>query len=153
MDEDSLSALRCTLQKIYEEEDDVIRFRAGVDNVEKGEKITPYFFRSIEQNRKESNIKRLVTEEYPSGTVTRAETMQAIEKHFTSIFTDKEKNAHVPNKWWTGLETLPTDMSKELDSDVTLNEITMALFKLMKEVPVKRWFNCSILWILLSHHL
>ena len=115
MDEDSLSELRRTLQKLYEEEDDGIRFRAGVDNVEKGEKITPYFFRRIEQNRKESNIKTLVTDEYPTGTVTRQETMQAIEKHFTSIFTDKERNAHVDKKWWAGLETLPEDMRKDLD--------------------------------------
>ena len=133
LDEESLSALRQTLQKIFEEEDDVIRFRAGIDNVEKGEKITPYFFRTIEQNRKESNIKRLVTEEYPTGTITREETMQAIEGHFKHVFTDKEKNAHIPEGWWNGLEKLPEDMSKELDSEVTLNEITTALFKLMKE--------------------
>ena len=43
-DQDEITELRRHLHKIYEEEDDVIRFRAGLENIEKGEKITPFFF-------------------------------------------------------------------------------------------------------------
>ena len=72
----------------------MIRFRAGLDNIEKGEKITPFFFQTIEQNRKESNITSLKTDKYPTGTVTKKETMGELEQHFTKIFADQEKDSN-----------------------------------------------------------
>jgi hypothetical protein len=42
---------RAELQTFVEREDEVIRFRAGVDQVEKGEKVTPFFFNQIQSKR------------------------------------------------------------------------------------------------------
>jgi hypothetical protein len=47
---------RAELQKFVEREDEVIRFRAGVDQVEKGEKVTPFFFNQIQSKRLQSNV-------------------------------------------------------------------------------------------------
>jgi hypothetical protein len=44
---------RAELQKFVEREDEVIRFRAGV---EKGEKVTPCFFNQIQSKRLQSNV-------------------------------------------------------------------------------------------------
>jgi hypothetical protein len=46
---------RVELQKFVEREDEVIRFRAGIDQVEKGEKVTPFFFNQIQSKRLQSN--------------------------------------------------------------------------------------------------
>jgi hypothetical protein len=42
---------RAELQKLVEREDEVIQFRTGVDQVEKGEKVTPFFFNQIQSKR------------------------------------------------------------------------------------------------------
>ena len=132
-DESTIDDLRKHLHKIYEEEDDVIRFRTGLDIIEKGEKITPFFFRTIEQNRKESNILKLKTDNFPQGTITKKETMGEIENHFKNVFADKEKDKETPSSWYDGIKQIPEDVSKSLDENVTLNDITTALYKFMKE--------------------
>ena len=132
-DQDEIAELRRHLHKIYEEEDDVIRFRAGLDNIEKGEKVTPFFFRTIEQNRKESNITSLKTDKYPSGTVTKKETMGELEQHFSKVFADQYKDKEIPPQWFDGIKRIPDELSKSLDENIKLNDITNALFKLMKE--------------------
>ena len=48
------------------EEDDIIRFRSQINEVEGGEKISSYFFRKIRQNREESNVECIKTEEFPT---------------------------------------------------------------------------------------
>ena len=131
-DEQTLSELGNTLHKIYEWEDDVIRFRAGLDHTEKGEKITSFFFRAIDYNRKASNVTRLKTDEHPAGTISREETMKAIEKHYKATFSDKEKNVPVPESWWQGLNKIPQELSNDLDAEVTRNDIAHTLFKRMQ---------------------
>ena len=132
-DETSIDELKQQLHKIYEEEDDVIRFRTGLDVIEKGEKITPFFFRTIEQNRKESNVLTLKTENYPQGTSTKLETMKEIEGHFKRTFADDDKEKDTPDEWYEGIKKIPDEISKSLEENVKLNDITHALFKLMKE--------------------
>ena len=132
-DEHIISELGNALHKIYEWEDDVIRFRAGLDHIEKGEKITSFFFRSIEHNRMASNVNRLITTDHPSGTITRKETMDAIEQHFKATFSDKEKNVHVDESWWQGIKKITPELSDELDAEVTKNDIAHTLFKQMPE--------------------
>ena len=102
--EEEILELRRHLHKIYEEEDDAIRFCAGLEIVEKGEKITPFFFRTIEQNRKESNITSLKTDLHPRGTITKKETMEELERHFTNVFADKEKDKQIPDSWYDGIK-------------------------------------------------
>ena len=132
-DQDEIAELRRHLHKVYEEEDDVIRFRAGLQNIEQGEKITPFFFRTIEQNRKESNITSLKTDKYPRGTVTKKETMGELEEHFTKVFADQGKDREIPSQWFDGIKKVPEELCKSLDENIKLNDITNALFKLMKE--------------------
>ena len=91
-DQAAIDELRRHLHKIYEEEDYTIRFRTGIDAIEHGEKVTPFMFRTIAQNRKQSNITRLKTDKYPQGTITKKETMDAVEQHFKNVFADKERN-------------------------------------------------------------
>ena len=47
MDEKERAEIQERLRKIYEAENDVIRFCRGLDFIEMGEKITPFFFRTI----------------------------------------------------------------------------------------------------------
>jgi hypothetical protein len=58
---------RAELQKFVEREDEVIRFRAGIDQVEKAEKVTPFFFNQIQSKRLQSNITCLKTDRFPGG--------------------------------------------------------------------------------------
>ena len=131
--ESEITELRRHLHKIYEEEDDAIRFRTGLDVIEHGEKVTPFMFRKIEQNRKESNITMLKTIDNPQGTITKKETMEALEQHFKSVFSDKDKNRKVPDDWYEGMKKIPQELSDKLEEAITQNDITKALFKLMSE--------------------
>ena len=70
------------LHKYYEEDDARVRFRAKVDDHENGEKVTPYFFNKIKQNRIDSNINQLKTAKYPNGTNSRKQTMDALDSHY-----------------------------------------------------------------------
>ena len=132
-DQEEITQLRKQLHKVYEEEDEVIRFRTGLNEIEKGEKVTPFFFRTIERNREESNVTKLITEDFPNGTVSKKETMDEIEKHFKATFADKDKNKDTPEDWFEGLKRVPEEVSEKLDKPVTLNDITNALFKLVSE--------------------
>ena len=56
---EEMSEAKMLLEKHFQEEDDVIRFRSQIDEVEGGEKISSYFFRKIRQNREESNVESI----------------------------------------------------------------------------------------------
>ena len=128
-----LHNLRTQLQKIYEEEDDAIRFRTGLDVIEKGEKITPFFFRTIDMNHKESNILKLKTDSHPNGTISKKETMDAIQDHYAKIFSDPDRDKEIPDEWFDGIAKVPEAVSATLDANITPNDLTTALFKLMCE--------------------
>ena len=81
---------------------DQIRFRAGLDNIAKGQKITPFFFRTIEQNRKGSNITSLKTDNYPRGTVTKKETMG-------ELLADQGKDKGIPSQWFDTIKRFWTN--------------------------------------------
>ena len=58
----------------------------------KGEKRSVLiFFRKIQQNREESNIESIRTEEFPNGTKNRTDTTKAIHTRFKRTFQDKKK--------------------------------------------------------------
>ena len=132
-DEEEIQQLRSQLHKIYEEEDEVIRFRTGLSEIEYGEKVTPYFFRTIQRNREESNVTKIVTEKYPNGTMSKKETMEVIENHYREAFADKDKDREIPEKWFEGINKMPEEISKKLENKITLNDVTNALFKLVSE--------------------
>jgi exonuclease III len=81
---------RAKLQKHFQEEDDVIRFRANLEETEHDERITLFFFKKIMSNRQEINVTCIKTSEYPNGTETREETMDALESHYKEMFTEKQ---------------------------------------------------------------
>ena len=119
------------LERFFQEKDESIRFRSNVDEVEGGEKISAFFFRKIQQNREESNIESIRTEEFPDGTKNRADTMKAIHTHFKRTFQDKEKICNVDDTWWETVPTISDELKETLDRPVTLNDLTVALFKNM----------------------
>ena len=127
--ESELLIAKEALRKIYDDEDDIIRFRTGLDNIEHGEKITPYFFRTIEQNRSTSNVHSLKTAAHPYGTTTRSETMNTLECHFKKQFSDANPNVEVEDEWWKGLPKISDELQASLEKDITNNEITTVLFK------------------------
>ena len=133
IDDENIAMLRKDLQKIYEEEDDAIRFRAGLDVIEKGEKISPFFFRTIQMNRDDSNISKLRTEAFPNGTTTKQETMDELENHFKRVFEDPEKEKEIPARWYDGIKKIPEDLKEKLDENIKLNDLTTVLFKFMVE--------------------
>jgi hypothetical protein len=124
---------RAELQKFVEREDEVIRFRAGVDQVEKGEKATPFFFNQIQSKRLQSNVTCLKTDRFPGGTVARKETMSELESHFKNEFAEPQATSFVDPKWWEDLPQIDSNLRDKLDSDPTLNEITRVLFKESKD--------------------
>jgi hypothetical protein len=73
----------------------VIRLRAGVDQVEKGEKVTPFFFNQIQSKCLQSNVTCLKTEKFPGGTVSRKETMSELESHFQNEFAEPQATSFV----------------------------------------------------------
>jgi hypothetical protein len=121
---------RAELQKFVEWEDDVILFRAGVDQVEKGEKVTPFFFNQIQSKRLQSKVTCLKTDKFPSGTVSRKDTMSELKSHLKNKFAEPQASSFVDPKWWEDLPKIETSLREKLDSDPTLNEITRMLSKL-----------------------
>ena len=119
------------LEKYFQEEDDVIRFRSQINEVEGGEKISSYFFRKIRQNREESNVESIKTEEFPNGTMDRVETMNALHKHFKRTFQELNKNCDVDNSWWETLPRIDEELKESLDKPITLNDLTRVLFQEM----------------------
>jgi hypothetical protein len=122
---------RAELQKFVEREDEVIRFRAGVNQVEKGEK-TPFFFNQIQSKRLQSNVTCLKTDRFPGQTVSRKETMSELESHFKNEFAEPQANSFVDPKWWEDLPQIDSNLRDKLDSDPTLNEITRVYLKKAK---------------------
>ena len=117
------------LEKYFQEEDDVIRFRSQINEVEGGEKISSYFFRKIRQNREESNVESIKTEQFPNGTMDRVETMNALHNHFKRTFQEPNKNCDVDNNWWTTLPKIDDELKESLDKPITLNDLTRVLFQ------------------------
>ena len=122
---------RAQLEKYFQEEDESIRFRAQVDEVECGEKISAYFYRTISQRRQESNIDSIKTDEFPTGTKDRAETMTALHSHFKRTFQDDKKYDEVDSRWWEKVPKINDELKESLDRPITRNDLTMALFKNM----------------------
>jgi hypothetical protein len=121
------------LQKFVEREDEVIQFRAGVNQVEKGEKVTPFFFNQIQSKPLQSNVTCLKTDMFPSRTVSRKETMSELESHFKNEFAEPQATSFVDPKWWEDLPKIETNLRDKLDSNPTLNEITIILIKESKD--------------------
>ena len=119
------------LEKFFQEEDDSIRFRSQIDEVEGGEKISAYFFRTIRQNREESNVDSIITEDFPAGTTNRVETMSALHSHFKRTFQDDNKTCEVDSSWWEFLPKINDELKESLDRSITLNDLTTVLFKNM----------------------
>jgi hypothetical protein len=107
---------RAELQKFVEREDEVIRFRAGVDQVEKGEKVTPFFFNQIQSKRLQSNVTCLKTDRFPVGTVSRIETLSELESHFKNEFAEPQATSFVDPKWWENLPKIDSNVRDKLDS-------------------------------------
>ena len=143
--EPELLNAQAALRRLHEEEDDIIRFRTGLDNIEHGEKITPYFFRTIEQNRSSSNVHSLKTPMHPNGTTSRAETMSTLEHHFKNQFSDAKPNIEVQEEWWQGLPKISEQLSNKLEEDITHNEIATVLFKDMatRKSPGNDGLTCA----------
>jgi hypothetical protein len=100
-----------------------------VEEAESAEKISPFFFNQITQNQKQSNVERLCTPEFPNGTNSREETMEALESHFSKTFGDTDPEVQVYDIWWDGLQSIDDATKTKLDSPITLNELTTVLFK------------------------
>jgi hypothetical protein len=100
-----------------------------VEEAESAEKINPFFFNQIQQNQKQSNVARLCTPEYPNGTNSLEETMEALESHFSKTFGDRDPEVQVDDIWWDGLQSIDNATKTKLDSPITLNELTTVLFK------------------------
>jgi hypothetical protein len=60
-----ITEYRAKLQKHFQEYDDVIRFRANLDEAEHDKRITHFFFKKIMSNQQESNITCIKTAKYP----------------------------------------------------------------------------------------
>jgi exonuclease III len=125
------TALR--LRKYYEEDDESLRFRAHVEEAEAGEKVTPYFFAKIKQNRFDSNIHRIKTSKYPGGTETREETMDALETHYSNEFNEQYPDVDVDESWWDGVAKISDDEKCDLDKPITLGTLGSVLYKDMSE--------------------
>ena len=119
------------LERYFQEEDEAIRFRSQIDEVEGGEKISAYFFRQIRQNREESNVESIKTDDFPNGTANREETMKALQTHFKRTFQDEHKTCDVDNAWWNEVPKINEELRESLDRPITMNDLTMSLFKSM----------------------
>jgi hypothetical protein len=60
-----ITECRAKLQKHFQEEDDVIRFQARLNEAEHDKRITQFFFKKIMSNRQESNVTSIKTCKYP----------------------------------------------------------------------------------------
>ena len=58
--------------------------------------------------------------------------MEALKTHFTEQFRDPKKEVHIEEKWWERLPKIPNELKEGLEKDITVNEITLALFKDMR---------------------
>jgi hypothetical protein len=123
--------VKAKLQKHYQNEDDIIIFRAAVEEAEGDEKISPFFFRKILTNRQDSNVNKLTTEKYPGGTQTREETIKALEAHYKDLFADKDENVRLGDEWWNGLKGISDTTKEELDRCITKNDLTRMVYKEM----------------------
>jgi hypothetical protein len=120
--------VKATQQKPYEEEDDIIRFRAHINQAEFDEKLSPFFFRNILTNRADSNVNRLKTDEFPEGTQTREETMEALETHYKRTFSDSGNNARLGDECWNGITQISEETKFILDKDITKNDLTRMIY-------------------------
>jgi hypothetical protein len=108
------------LEKYYSEDDAAIRFRSKVEEAESAEKISPFFFNLIKLNQKQSNVERACTPEFPNGTNSREEAMEALESHFSKTFGDTDPKVQVDDIWWDGLQSIDDATKTKLDSPITL---------------------------------
>ena len=116
----------------FQDEDDSIRFRAKIEDVEHGEKLSSYFFREIKKNQDESNVKSLKTTAHPEGTQTRKETMTALEDHFKNEFKETNIGGKPDDSWFSGLPTISDSLKEDLEKPICINDLTHALFKELK---------------------
>ena len=116
------------LNKHYEEIAESVKFRANVEYVEKGEKVTQFFFKAIAKNKQASNIETLKTDTHPIGTKTREETMEALYSHFEKEFSDPSKDVVAWNGWGQDLPQVSNGHRMEAEKELTLNELTSMLF-------------------------
>ena len=123
---------RLQLEKYFQDEDDSIRFRAKIEDVEHGEKLSSYFFREIKKNQDESNVKSLKTTAHPEGTQTRKETMTALEDHFKNEFKETNIGGKPDDSWFSGLPTISDSLKEDLEKPICINDLTHALFKELK---------------------
>jgi hypothetical protein len=108
---------RAELQKMVEWEEEVIQFRAGVDQVEKGEMVTPFFFNQIQSKRLQSNVTCVKTDRFSGGTVSRKETMSELESYFKNEFAEPQATSFIDPKWWEDLPKIDSNLWGKLDSD------------------------------------
>jgi hypothetical protein len=126
-----ITECRAKLQKHFQEEDDVIRFQAKLDEAEHDERITQFFFKKIMSTRQESNVTSIRTCKYPDGTETREETMDALEWHFKETFTEKHNRPRLGDKWFNGIKKISDTTTELLEKPITKNDLINVLFKKM----------------------
>jgi hypothetical protein len=126
-----ITKCRARLQKFFQEEDDVIRFRARLEEAEHNEPISPFFFRKILSNRQESHVTSIKTSKYPGGTETREETMDALESHFKETFIEKHDQPRLGDEWFNNIKKISDATRELLDKPIIKNNLTHVIFKEM----------------------
>jgi exonuclease III len=115
------------LDFFYTKEQETISFRAGVERVESGEKVTPYFFRTIKYNQTNSNVTCLKNSSNQE-TKNKQEVLGIIHNYFSNIFQHRPQS-ELSALWTAELPKL-TEVSQEaLQLPITKNELTTALFQ------------------------
>jgi hypothetical protein len=119
------------LQKHFQEEDNVIRFRANLDEAEHDKRITPLFFKKIMSNRQESKVTCIKTSKYLNGTETREETLDALDSHYKETFTENQDQPRLGDEWFNGIKTISDPRKELLEKTITKNDLTNVIFKEM----------------------
>jgi hypothetical protein len=119
------------LQKHFQEEDNVIRFRANLDEAEHDKRITPLFFKKIMSNRQESKVTCIKTSKYLNGTETREETLDALDSHYKETFTENQDQPRLGDEWFNGIKTISDPRKELLEKTITKNDLANVIFKEM----------------------
>ena len=129
--------LKIEVQKMLEEEEKAIIFRARTKFYEEGEKCTAYFFNQIKANRKASNINSLKRED---GTVLKGnEVGKEIYDFYEKLYQNYDSKEHEYEKIKRKFlgknieQKISIESSRELDKELTKEELKNALFTSMKE--------------------
>jgi len=127
-------------------------FRSKVEFREHGEKCTKYFFALINQNRAQSNIYELETQDGLKKE--KQDIQEEIYNYFKDLFTQEQKTEEGNTEaWYNLLPKISDEEKKELEKEFTMNEIYNIVFKKMHQgkSPGNDGLTLGLYQVLWSH--